>query len=166
MTKTGEHMWRFLEVRDELDRSYSDVLSPIVAAVLEALAPLNGPRKAIMDARIARRAARARNRERIQFLDPESTIAGTNISVKDARDGNFEGSEIPECLRRQWIHLASAPGREGKVGLRAPLFTRPIHSSSAERISSRSASAGGNSPQSSSRATARNSPSPRWPART
>ena len=98
-------MWRFLEVRDELDRSYSDVLTPGVVAGLEALAPLNRPRKAIMNARIARRAAR----ERIEFLDPDSTIAGTNLSVKGARDGNFEGSVIPDCLRRQWIQ-GTGPG--------------------------------------------------------
>ncbi len=98
-------MWRFLEVRDELDRSYSDVLTPGVVAGLEALAPLNRPRKAIMNARIARRAAR----ERIEFLDPDSTIAGTNLSVKGARDGDFEGSVIPDCLRRQWVQ-GTGPG--------------------------------------------------------
>ena len=29
MTKAVEHMWRFWEVRDELDRSYSDVVSAL-----------------------------------------------------------------------------------------------------------------------------------------
>ena len=114
---TSKHMWRFLEVRDELDQSYSDVLPPDVATVLEALAPLDRPRKAIMDARIARRAARARNRERIEFLDPDSTIAGTNISVRAARDGNFEGSVIPDCLRRQWIQ-GTGPGARPRAPLK------------------------------------------------
>ena len=56
-----------------------------------------------MDARTRRRAERARNRERIGFLDPESAIPRTRIRVRDAREGNFSGGEIPPDLRRQWI---------------------------------------------------------------
>ena len=48
-----------------------------------------------MAARIARRADRARKRERIGFLDPNSVIGRTSITVKDAREGNFVGAEIP-----------------------------------------------------------------------
>ena len=44
-----------------------------------------------------------RNKERIDFLDPNSLIPRTNIKVQDARDGNFIGSEIPHDLQRQWI---------------------------------------------------------------
>ncbi|MDH3424831.1 MAG: malate synthase, partial [Gemmatimonadota bacterium] len=53
--------------------------------------------------RIERRAARARGRERIAFLPAESTIAGTDITVQAARDGDFDGSPIPKDLERQWI---------------------------------------------------------------
>src|SRR5262245_34302423 len=56
-----------------------------------------------MQARLDRRAARARERRRIAFLDQKSTIDGTTITVQDARDGRFAGSEIPLDLRRQWI---------------------------------------------------------------
>ena len=42
-------------------------------------------------------------KERIGFLDPESLIPRTRITVRDAREGNFEGGEIPPDLRRQWI---------------------------------------------------------------
>ena len=45
--------------------SYADVFTPQVLSALDALAPLDGDRKAVMAARIARRAPRARNRERI-----------------------------------------------------------------------------------------------------
>lgn len=56
-----------------------------------------------MAARARRRAERARTRERIGFLDPESVISRTRIRVRDAREGNFAGGEIPPDLRRQWI---------------------------------------------------------------
>src|SRR4029077_6669050 len=54
-------------------------------------------------ARIERRSARARNRKRIGFLDPDAWIARTKIKVQDARDGAFVGSDIPRDLQRQWI---------------------------------------------------------------
>lgn len=92
-----------LEIRNHLDRTYSDVFTPEVMATLEALAPLDTDRKAIMAARIRLRAQRARNTQRIAFLDPESTIPRTRIKVQDARDGAFTGSAIPEDLQRQWI---------------------------------------------------------------
>ncbi len=71
--------------------------------------------------RIERRADRARKRERIGFLDAESTIGGTSISVRDARAGNFTGGDIPHDLRRQWIQgtgPAARPGVPLEVGLR------------------------------------------------
>jgi len=37
------------------------------------------------------------------FLDPSATIAGTDIRVQDARDGDFVGSPIPHDLQCQWI---------------------------------------------------------------
>ncbi len=92
-----------LELRANLEDAYSDVLTTEVLAALEALAPLNGDRHTVMAARIARRAARARNHERIAFLAPDAIIPRTRITVQDARDGHFTGSAIPEDLRRQWI---------------------------------------------------------------
>jgi hypothetical protein len=55
-----------------------------------------------MAARTARRVARFRNKERIGFLDPSATSARTNIKVRDQRDGNFAGSDIPKDLQGQW----------------------------------------------------------------
>ncbi len=94
---------RKLEIRGNLESLYPDVYTPEAVAALEALAGLDVDRKAVMAARIERRAARARNKQRITFLDPQSTIARTKIKVQEARDGAFIGSEIPKDLQRQWI---------------------------------------------------------------
>jgi malate synthase len=92
-----------LEVRGNLENAYADVFTPEAVAALEALAELDADRKAVMAARMERRAARARNRQRIAFLDPQATIARTSIKVQDARDGAFIGAEVPRDLQRQWI---------------------------------------------------------------
>src|SRR5262245_11383887 len=94
---------RKLEIRGNLEGAYADVFTLEAVAALEALADLDADRKAVMAARIERRAARARNKQRITFLDPQATIGRTKIKVQDARDGNFVGSEIPKDLQRQWI---------------------------------------------------------------
>ncbi|MGE5276568.1 MAG: malate synthase [Acidobacteriota bacterium] len=110
-----------LQVRGDLLRSYRDVFTEEAMAALAALAPLDAPRRALMAARIERRASRARERKRIAFLDPAAVIAGTDITVRDARDGKFRGSEIPADLRRQWIQgtgPATKPGASVEQGLR------------------------------------------------
>jgi malate synthase len=94
---------RMLEIRGNLENAYADVFTPEAVAALEALAGLDADRKAVMAARIERRAARARNSQRIDFLMPHATIARTTIKVQDARAGNFIGAEIPKDLQRQWI---------------------------------------------------------------
>jgi malate synthase len=94
---------RVLEIRGNLESDYADVFTPEAVAALEALAGWDADRKALMTARIERRTARARNKRRIDFLDPQATIARTKIQVRDARAGNFLGASIPQDLRRQWI---------------------------------------------------------------
>src|SRR2546426_11910078 len=94
---------RALEIRGNLENDYRDVFTGEAVAALEALSGLDKDRKAVMAGRIERRAARARNKQRITFLDPAATISRTKIKVQDARDGNFIGSEIPRDLQRQWI---------------------------------------------------------------
>src|SRR6266540_2025207 len=91
------------EVRANLDSTYADVLTPAAMRALDALAPFDDDRQQIMADRIERRAARARNKERITFLDPASRIARTSLTVQDARDGRFVGGGTPPDLRRQWI---------------------------------------------------------------
>src|SRR6516165_2702126 len=94
---------RRIEIRGNLASAYADILPPEAIAALEALAGLDADRKALMAARIERRAARARNRQRIAFLDPQATIGRTKIKVADSRAGAFIAAEIPRDLQRQWI---------------------------------------------------------------
>ena len=94
---------RTLEIRNHLDAAYPDVFTANVTAALDALAPLDADCKAVMAARIARRRTRSERKQRIAFLDPQSVISRTTITVQDARDGRFVGSEIPADLQRQWI---------------------------------------------------------------
>jgi malate synthase len=98
-----------LEIREGLLDSYADVLTAEVRDALEALAPFDDDRRALMSQRIARRAARARDRQPISFLDANATIGRTSLRVSDARNGRFEGSEIPPDLTRQWIQ-GTGPG--------------------------------------------------------
>jgi malate synthase len=112
---------RFLQIRGTLETSYPDVLTSEALSALAALAPLDADRKAVMKARIARRAARVRDRQRMAFLDPQSVIPRTQIKVQDAREGKFIGSEIPGDLRRQWIQgtgPAARPGATVETALR------------------------------------------------
>src|SRR5215472_9431442 len=92
-----------LEIRGNLQSQYRDVFTSEAIEALNELGHLDRDRKQLMSARIERRAARARDKQRITFLDPKSPIGRTDIKVQDARDGNFIGSEIPRDLQRQWI---------------------------------------------------------------
>jgi malate synthase len=114
-------MIRKLEYRLGVLQAYPDVYTPAALRALEALAPLNHDRRELMQSRIARRLARADGREHVAFLDPQALIAGTRIRVADARAGNFEGSEIPPDLERQWIQgtgPATRPRSSTETGLR------------------------------------------------
>lgn len=109
-----------LEYRSQLDRDYADVLTPAVKAALEALAPFELDRQALMRARIERRRARTAAREPIRFLDPAATIGRTSIVVDAARRGEFDGSDIPHDLQRQWIQ-GTGPGARPRASLEQSL---------------------------------------------
>src|SRR5882757_10866548 len=96
-------MTRRLDYRDSVLKAYAEVYTPAALDALEVLAPLNRDQHELMARRIARRLTRERDRQRIAFLDPQALIPRTGIRVQDARDGNFDGSEIPADLMRQWI---------------------------------------------------------------
>jgi malate synthase len=98
-----------IEIRQAARSAYSDVYTPEAVEAMKALAPFDNDRRTVMASRIERRRARAANKQRIAFLDPQATIARTNIRVQDARDGKFDGSEIPADLQRQWIQ-GTGPG--------------------------------------------------------
>jgi len=91
------------EIRAGLEQEYADVLTPRALAAIEALAPLDRDRRELLAARLERRRRRASRAERIGFLDPSAPIPRTALTVADARAGNFDGSEIPADLQRQWI---------------------------------------------------------------
>ena len=92
-----------LTIRENLTDLYSDVYTPEALEALNALEYLNSDIKEVMNSRMKRRSDRYQQKKKIRFLDPEMIIPGTNIRVRDARDGKFEGSVIPHDLQRQWI---------------------------------------------------------------
>jgi malate synthase len=102
-----------LEIRRAAQSSYPDIFTPEALGALHALAPLDDERKAVMSARVARRATRARQHERIAFLDAAAEIRRTGILVGDARAGRFTGSEIPRDLQRQWIQGTGPAAKPG-----------------------------------------------------
>src|SRR6188474_2322771 len=103
-----------IEIRSAARAAYSDVYTAEALDALRALAPFDDDRREVMASRIDRRRARAAGHERIGFLDPNATIARTDIRVQDARDGKFVGSEIPADLQRQWIQ-GTGPGAKPGV---------------------------------------------------
>src|ERR1022692_3533336 len=116
--------WK-LDYRNSALKAYPEVYTPAALEALEVLAPLNRDRRELMARRMARRLARENGRQRIAFLDPQALIPRTSIRVQDARDGNFEGSEIPADLQRQWIQgtgPATRPRASMENGLRNPAY--------------------------------------------
>lgn len=103
-------------IRAGVQEGYPDVLTPKALEVLTELAPLDAERKDLMRARLDRRRGRAERGERIQFLDPKSTIPRTQIKVADARAGKFTGSAIPDDLKCQWVQ-GTGPGAKPRAAL-------------------------------------------------
>ena len=117
----GVPMQRRTVVQKRLADAWPDVYTPEALMAIEAIAALNDDRRDLMSRRIARRTERARKKQRIEFLDPDSTIPRTSIRVRDAREGNFEGAEIPADLQRQWIQgtgPATKPRASTESGIR------------------------------------------------
>src|ERR1041384_809064 len=104
-----------LDYRSGVLEEYPDVYSPAALEALEALAHLNRDRRGVMARRTARRLTRQRNHQSIGVLDPQEYIGRTNIRVQDARYGNFDGSEIPADLKRQWIQ-GTGPATRPRAG--------------------------------------------------
>ena len=92
-----------MQIRANLASRYADVYTPAALGALAALAGLDGRRKGLMEARLSRRAARARDGRPIEFLPPDSLLPDAGLTVRQARAGDFEGSAIPHDLQRQWI---------------------------------------------------------------
>ncbi|WP_373497603.1 malate synthase [Aquiflexum sp.] len=96
-------MTQNLQIHNNLKETYNDIFTTEALDALAVLSPFNADIKKIMNERIERRNKRKNNKLKIQFLDQDSKIAGTDISVRDARSGNFEGKPVPKDLQRQWI---------------------------------------------------------------
>ena len=107
-------------IRDNLKEIYEDVYSSDVLHALAHMAPFNVEVKKLMNIRLRRRKERSQNGSRITFLNPETNIAGTNIKVSDAREGNFEGAVIPADLQRQWIQ-GTGPGAKPNASLESSI---------------------------------------------
>jgi malate synthase len=103
---------RLLYSRELLD-IYPDVLDADALNALESMASLNEQRNSLMEKRNVRRKQRFENKERITFLANDAIIAGTEITVADARAGNFWGPSIPPDLQRQWIQGTGPATRPG-----------------------------------------------------
>ncbi len=114
-----------VEIREELLASYPDVLTPVALDAVKALAHLDADRKDLMKERVERRRRRYVGKDRISFLDPEATIGRTGLTVRQARAGDFDGSEIPADLERQWIQgtgPATRPRASVEQGIRSVAY--------------------------------------------
>lgn len=107
-------------IRDNLKETYDDVYSSGVLDALTLMAPFNEEVKKLMNIRLRRRKERSQKGSRISFLNPDTNIPGTNISVADARAGRFEGAEIPADLQRQWIQ-GTGPGAKPNAELESSI---------------------------------------------
>jgi malate synthase len=87
-----------------------------------ALEPFDDDRRQLMQVRLDRRALRAREHQRISFLEDAAIIGRTSIRVEDARAGRFEGSDIPADLERQWIQ-GTGPAARPRATLTQSLRT-------------------------------------------
>ena len=109
-----------IELRRGVESAYPDVITTEVLATLNALAPLDAQRTALMARRLACRAARIAGRETLDFLPPEASIGGTSLTAQQARDGQFVGSVIPRDLQRQWVQ-GTGPAAKPRAPLASSL---------------------------------------------
>ena len=109
-----------LLIRDGLLKTYHDVYSPEALEALAVLSVFNQEIKHVMQERMERRMQRIKEHEYIQFLDPDDLVPGCDFTVKAAREGRFEGSEIPADLQRQWIQ-GTGPGAKPHAALESSL---------------------------------------------
>ncbi|HEX9781557.1 MAG TPA: hypothetical protein VGA56_02355, partial [Opitutaceae bacterium] len=105
-----------LHFRNDTLDAYPDIYTEPVLSALETMSAFNAEQKELMGRRIWRRAERFEKRQRLEFLPSRSTIAGTNITVEQARGGQFRGRAIPPDLERQWIQ-GTGPGAKPGASL-------------------------------------------------
>ena len=119
-TSIPERVSEKIIIRDNLQELYGDIYTPDVLRALEFMAAFNKDVKQVMKERIQKRMDRIQNKKHIEFLNPESMIPRCNIKVREAREGKFEGSEIPGDLQRQWIQ-GTGPGAKPNAPVESSL---------------------------------------------
>lgn len=92
-----------LHIHSDYLIAYQDIYTDEVLTALNALSDLNEEQKRLMALREERRAKRINDKTKPTFLDENSEIGNSGISVKEAREGKFVGGTIPKDLERQWI---------------------------------------------------------------
>ena len=105
-----------IDIRPQALSGYPDVFTAATVEALNVLGAFESDRRDVMAKRLARRSDRAARRRPIEFLDPGATIARTSLTVQAAREGQFDGSEIPADLQRQWIQ-GTGPGAKPNTPL-------------------------------------------------
>jgi malate synthase len=122
---SNSHSDRRLLIGHDVQQGYPDVLTPAALRALHDLAGLEDARAALMNARIARRAARIQRGERLSFLDPGARFSAGGLTAQAARDGQFDGGTTPDDLRRQWVQgtgPAARPRASIEAGLRSVAY--------------------------------------------
>jgi hypothetical protein len=122
---------RTLKIRSNLAHAYQSVYTADVTNALEELARFDADRKAAMAARIERRAARARNQERIAFLDQRTTIPRTFDAAFMPRAALCMPGWViaPEKNEAQTSRIdRRKPGSSAAPGVASNCCERPIHS--------------------------------------
>ncbi len=107
---------RRIQVRPGAEGAYADVYSREALEAIEAIAAWDDTRWEVMSTRMRRRAERARAGRRTAFLDPDALLPRSQTRVRDAREGAFEGGEIPRDLQRQWVQ-GTGPAARPRVPL-------------------------------------------------
>jgi len=92
-----------LLIRAGVQEQYPDIYTPAALAALDHLAHLNDEQRQLMHKRTQKRAQRIAGNLPLTFLQENDTIAGTTLTVGQARAGQFNGAVIPKDLQRQWI---------------------------------------------------------------
>lgn len=103
-------------IRDSLKSSYKDVYSDRALQALGFMARFQRGLKQLMNRRTKLRNDRQKRNSYIEFLPESESIPGTNLKVKDAREGKFAGAEIPKDLQRQWVQ-GTGPAAKPKASL-------------------------------------------------
>ncbi|WP_020531271.1 hypothetical protein [Flexithrix dorotheae] len=102
-------------------QSYTDIYTKEAFQALEVMCHLNKEQKQLMEKRNKRRFQRTANNLSIDFLGEIERIGDLKETAGQIRKGEFDCSEIPDDLKRQWIQgtgPAAKPNAELKSSIR------------------------------------------------